>query len=77
MTLLPLDQVSSQLPALISKLAPGEEIVVVDGEKQVAKVTSLTPPEETPKRRLGTAKGVLTIVSEDDDHLQDFAEYMT
>ena len=76
MTLLPLDQVSSQLPALICKLAPGEEIVVVDGEKHVAKVTSLATEETPPVRRLGTAKGILTIVAEDDEHLQDFAEYM-
>ena len=76
MTILSIEQVPSELPMLIGKLAPGDEIVVTDGGKPVAKVTPMAPVEERPKRRLGSAKGILTIISEDDDHLQDFAEYM-
>lgn len=75
MTILSIEQVPSELPKLIGKLAPGDEIVVTDGGKPVAKVTPMAP-DERPRRRLGSAKGILTIISEDDDHLQDFAEYM-
>lgn len=37
-------------------------------------------PEESetgrPKRQPGSAKGILRILSEDDEHLEDFAAYM-
>ncbi len=76
MTLLSIDQASAQLPTLLSKLAPGEAILLTDGGKPVAKVTPVKNSETQPKRRLGSAKGILTIISEDDEHLDDFAEYM-
>jgi antitoxin (DNA-binding transcriptional repressor) of toxin-antitoxin stability system len=76
MTAISIDQASAQLPTLLSKLAPGEEIMLTDGGKPVAKVTPVENCEPQPKRRLGSAKGILTIVSEDDDHLDDFAQYM-
>jgi antitoxin (DNA-binding transcriptional repressor) of toxin-antitoxin stability system len=76
MTAIPIGQASAQLPTLLSKLAPGEEIVLTDGEKPIATVKPVREDEPLPKRRRGTAKGVLTIISEDDDHLKDFAEYM-
>ena len=76
MTAISIDQASAQLPTLLSNLAPGEAIVLTDGGKPVAKVTPVENSEPQPKRRRGTAKGVLTIISEDDEHLKDFAEYM-
>jgi antitoxin (DNA-binding transcriptional repressor) of toxin-antitoxin stability system len=76
MTAISIDQASAQLPTLLSKLAPGEEIVLTHGGKPVAKVTPVESGGPKPKRRLGSAKGILTIVSEDDEHLKDFAEYM-
>jgi antitoxin (DNA-binding transcriptional repressor) of toxin-antitoxin stability system len=76
MTAISIDQASAQLPTLLSKLAPGEEILLTDGGKPVAKVTPVQDNEPQPKRRLGSAKGILTIVSEDEAHLDDFAEYM-
>ncbi|MBA3480507.1 MAG: hypothetical protein H0T51_01720 [Pirellulales bacterium] len=76
MTAISIDQASAQLPSLLSNLAPGEEILLTDGGKPVAKVTPVENSEPQPKRRLGSAKGILTIVSEDDEHLNDFAEYM-
>ena len=44
-----------------------------------ARVLVLLPePTELPKkrRRPGSAKGILTILSEDDEHLDDFQAYM-
>jgi len=51
-----------------------EEIVLTQNGKPVAKLIAM--PRETPRPMLGRGKGMLTIISEDDDHLQDFAEYM-
>jgi antitoxin (DNA-binding transcriptional repressor) of toxin-antitoxin stability system len=76
MTTLPISLVGAELPALITQLRPGEEIVLVDGEKPVARVTPVGQTTGRQKRMLGSAKGILRIISEDDDHLADFAEYM-
>ena len=46
---------------------------------RVARLVVLLPekPEETPARRKpGSAKGILRVLSEDDEHLADFEEYM-
>ena len=59
---------------VIEKLSPGEEIVLTRDDKPVAKL--IGTPGETPRPLLGRGKGMLTIISEDDDHLKDFAEYM-
>jgi antitoxin (DNA-binding transcriptional repressor) of toxin-antitoxin stability system len=75
MTAISIDQASAQLPLLLSKLAPGEEIILTDGEKPIATVKPVQDGDPLPNRRRGTAKGVLTIISEDDEHLSDFAEY--
>lgn len=46
--------------------------------KSVRLLVLLPEDAEAPKkpRRPGSAKGILQILSEDDDHLQDFTEYM-
>jgi len=44
-----------------------------------ARMVVLLPDDTEPsprRRRPGSAKGKLTILSEDDEHLQDFKEYM-
>ncbi len=76
MTTLPISQIGAQLPTLLTKLGPGDEIVLVDGDKAVARVTSVEEPASPHKRQLGSAKGILKIIAEDDEHLEDFAEYM-
>ena len=38
--------------------------------------TLVAPPPESWPCHPGTAKGILTILAEDDDHLADFQEYM-
>ncbi len=76
MTFLPIDQFVQRFPMLFSQLGPGDEIVLTDGNTPIARVIPVEQKEALPKRRRGTAKGVLTIISEDDEHLEDFAEYM-
>ena len=38
--------------------------------------THVAPPRESWPCQPGTAKGILTILAEDDEHLADFREYM-
>lgn len=68
-----LAEAQSKLPELIDHLAPGEELVITRDDKPVAKLVAAGLP---PPRRAGSGKGQLTIISDDDEHLEDFAEYM-
>ena len=70
-----IEEAQAKLPELIGDLSKGEELAIVEGERVVARLVGERPE---PWRRLsfGFAKGMMTIVAEDDDHLRDFAEYM-
>jgi len=77
MTAITLEQAQAQLPDLIHKLAPGEEIVIMENNQPVAKLVSEPPKAKSGLRPPpGLGKGCITIVSDDDEHLKDFAEYM-
>ncbi len=70
-----IEEAQSHLREWISKLSPGDEMKITDNERPVAR---LVIPRESVRRsrRPGSAKGKLTILSEDDSHLSDFAEYL-
>ena len=57
---------------LIDHLAAGEPLVFTRDSKPIARLLA----ESLSPRKAGSAKGMLTILAEDDEHLQDFAEYM-
>jgi prevent-host-death family protein len=68
-----LEEAQSHLTELVEKLAPGDEVVITRDGKPVAR---LTPEWPIGVPIPGRGKGKLTIVSDDDEHLKDFAEYM-
>jgi len=67
-----LDVAQATLGELIAALKPDDEVEIVQNQKTVARI--VPPKRGTPK--FGSCKGMLTIISDDDEHLQDFAEYM-
>ena len=69
-----LKEAQSHLAEIIDKLTPGAEVVLTRDDKPVARL--IAGPVEMPRPAPGRGKGMLTVVSEDDDHLTDFAEYM-
>jgi antitoxin (DNA-binding transcriptional repressor) of toxin-antitoxin stability system len=71
-----LEEAQAHLKELIGKLAPGEEMVITDNDHPVAKLVGQSSPESRLRPPPGLGKGMITIVSDDDDHLKDFAEYM-
>jgi antitoxin (DNA-binding transcriptional repressor) of toxin-antitoxin stability system len=75
MTTLTLQEAQARLPGVIHNLAPGEGIVIVENNQPVARLTAESQLQRQP-RKAGSAKGQLTIVREDEEHLRDFAEYM-
>ena len=70
---IPIDQAPDQIVGLARALGPGDEIILTENDKPIARIL----PSPTPSKRVaGTCKGMLTIVKEDDEHLEDFKDYM-
>ncbi len=69
-----IQEAQAKLPDLIHNLKPGDELVITENNQPVAVLVAsrLSQPRPQP----GRAKGMLTILAEDDEHLEDFKEYM-
>ena len=74
MTRINLTEAQARLPDLIHNLTPGEEVVITENDQPIAKLTA--PQAQKPRPLPGRAKGMLTILVEDDEHLKDFEGYM-
>lgn len=74
MTVVTVADAQAQLPELIDKLSTGEEVVIVRDNLAVAQLVPVKPAR--PRPRFGSCKGMLTIISDDDEHLDHFAEYV-
>jgi antitoxin (DNA-binding transcriptional repressor) of toxin-antitoxin stability system len=74
-TTISVEEAQAKLKELIHQLAPGDELVLTENEQPIAKLVS-EPRKPQLRPPPGLGKGILTIVSEDDDHLKDFVEYM-
>lgn len=75
MSSLTLQQAQADLPAVIADLQEGEVVIITDGGKPVARLTP-EPQSSRKRRQPGSAVGRLAILSEDDEHLDDFGDYM-
>lgn len=77
MAIVTIQEAQARLPDLIHKLTSGEEVVITENSVPVAKLIG-EPLTRTPGMRPppGLGKGCISIVTEDDDHLKDFADYM-
>jgi len=74
MQTIPLEEAQSHLAEIIDRLTPGAEVVLMRGDRPVARLVA--EPEEKPHPVPGRGKGMLTVLSEDDEHLKDWAEYL-
>jgi antitoxin (DNA-binding transcriptional repressor) of toxin-antitoxin stability system len=70
MTTATIEEAQVHLAALIAKLMPGEELVIVEQDRPVTRLIG-----EPRQRKLGSGVGILSIVEDDDSHLEDFKEY--
>jgi prevent-host-death family protein len=71
-----IEEAQAHLSDLIHRLAPGEEVVIVEGERPVARLVGAAPPERK-RRQPGTLKGTVLYMAPDfDAPLEDFKEYM-
>lgn len=71
MSSISLEKAQAGLADLIEHLKPGEEVEITKGNQTVAKLIG-----QKRQRTFGLGKGKLTVVQEDDEHLEDFKEYM-
>ncbi|MGO9468216.1 MAG: type II toxin-antitoxin system Phd/YefM family antitoxin [Isosphaeraceae bacterium] len=74
MTTVTVQEAQARLSDLIHQLAPGEELVITENNRPIA--TLVPSPTEKAQPVPGRCKGMLTILAEDDDHLEHFKEYM-
>ncbi len=70
-----LEEAQISLPALIERLLPGAEIIITQNQQPVARLNAANTALPTPQ--FGSCRGALTVISEDDEHLTDFQEYLT
>ena len=69
-----IEQAQASLKELVDRTARGAKVVIARDNKAVAELVPVTVDRPQPK--LGFAEGKLTIVSDDDEHLKDFKDYM-
>jgi antitoxin (DNA-binding transcriptional repressor) of toxin-antitoxin stability system len=75
MTSITIAEAQKNLPEIIASLHPGEELQIIQNNTPIARLIPEPNPQRQP-RQPGSAIGTLTILADDDDHLQDFATYM-
>jgi prevent-host-death family protein len=65
----------ANLSELIQRLTPGDEVVITDNQRPVARLLPTSPPPA--ERKLGTVRGTVLYMAPDfDAPLDDFREYM-
>ena len=73
MTAISLDEAQAKLSELIHGLSPGDQVIITENSRPVARLIFETPP---PRRKLGTMRGTVTYMAADfDAPLDDFREY--
>ena len=75
MTTVTIEEAQAKLAELIEHLPPGEELMITRDERPIARLFVEGKPARKP-RKAGSAKGLLTILEDDKEHLDDFKEYM-
>jgi prevent-host-death family protein len=73
-TTVTLEEAKARLAELIGQMAPGDEIVITQENRPLARLVPTS--ESRPRPQFGSCKGMLTIISDDDEHLEHFKEYM-
>lgn len=67
-------EAKTHLSRLIKEVLNGEEVIIAKRNKPLVKLIIYT--ENTHKRKIGTAKGLVKIEDDFDKPLEEFQEYM-
>ncbi len=72
-----LEDIKVSLPGLIDSLAPGDVVILTRNQHPVARlVNEPLNPKSGLRPPPGLGKGFITVISDDEDHLEHFREYM-
>jgi antitoxin (DNA-binding transcriptional repressor) of toxin-antitoxin stability system len=70
-----IQEAQAKLPDLIHGLSPGDELVITENNQPVAKLVGEKPAMRQ-RPGPGLCKGMITIISDDEEHLNDFGDYL-
>lgn len=70
-----IEEAQLNLKDLIHQVAAGQEIIITENQQPVVRLIS-EPVKKRQPRKAGNCIGMIKIVSDDDEHLKDFEEYM-
>lgn len=70
------EEAQADLAGLVSRLKPGEELLITEQDKAIARLTA-EPSSKRKPRKPGSAVGKLRIIEDDDEHLEDFEQRMS
>lgn len=72
-----MEEAQKNLKELIRRMGPGDEVIITENHVPVARLVG-EPQKSAVRSRPapGLGKGMMTILSDDDELLRDFAEYM-
>jgi antitoxin (DNA-binding transcriptional repressor) of toxin-antitoxin stability system len=77
MTSLSIQEAQAQFPDLVHRLTLGDEVVILENDKPVARIVPATGQPTRLPRHPGTLRGtVLYMATDFDAPLEDFKEYM-
>ena len=68
------DHAAAKLPEIIGSLGPNEEVLLTEAGLPVARL--IGHQVERHARKPGNCRGLLTIISDDEEHLNDFKDFM-
>jgi antitoxin (DNA-binding transcriptional repressor) of toxin-antitoxin stability system len=74
MSVFTLEDAQARLPELIEKLSPGENVIITRNDQPIARLISELGA--APQAVFGRGRGKVVVVSDDDEHLNDFGDYM-
>ncbi len=70
-----LEEAQATLKDLVHQLAPGDAIIILENQLPVATLEGKPAVLHRP-RVPGNCKGMISLLVEDDEHLEGFEEYM-
>jgi antitoxin (DNA-binding transcriptional repressor) of toxin-antitoxin stability system len=69
-----LDKAKADVATLIQTALNGEEVIITQNDEPVLKLVRIVASK--PRRRSGSAKGLIAMSEDFDEPLEDFREYM-
>ena len=72
---LDLDEAQVRLKEIVNQLHADDEVVITKDNRPIARLIG-EPTVRRQPRQPGNCQGLITLLVEDDEHLQDFQDYM-